>query len=134
MFTVYLIYSSSFEDDRGNRRNGLISASWRTEVRTPPSQPGCLLNKRLFTSLFMFTVYVLYSASFDKIYIGFTNDLRRRFLFHNQLEKTGWTSRFRPWIVFYSEEYTTKVTAMRREKELKSAKGRDFIWKMIREK
>jgi putative endonuclease len=35
-------------------------------------------------------------------------------------------------MVFYSEEYTTKAEAMRREKELKSAKGRDFIWKMIR--
>ncbi|HET7001078.1 MAG TPA: GIY-YIG nuclease family protein [Puia sp.] len=81
----------------------------------------------------MFTVYVLYSASFDKIYIGFTNDLKRRFLFHNQLEKKGWTSRFRPWIVLYLEEYSNKADAMRREKELKSSRGRDFIWKMIKE-
>ncbi|HEY2350509.1 MAG TPA: hypothetical protein VGH64_15930 [Puia sp.] len=36
---------------------------------------------------------MLYSSSFDKIYIGFTNHLRRRFLFHNQLEKSGWTGR-----------------------------------------
>jgi putative endonuclease len=80
----------------------------------------------------MFTVYALYS-SFDKIYIGFTNNLSRRFLFHNQLEKKGWTRRFRPWIIFYSEEFTTKWAAIHRERELKSAKGRDFIWRMIRE-
>jgi putative endonuclease len=33
----------------------------------------------------------------------------------------------------YSEDYASKVEATRREKELKSARGRDFIWKMIRE-
>jgi len=81
----------------------------------------------------MFTVYVLYSVSFDKIYVGFTNDVNRRFLYHNKLEKRGWTGRFRPWVILYSEEYGTKKEAMLREKELKSARGREFIWKMIRE-
>jgi hypothetical protein len=33
-------------------------------------------------SLFMFTVYVLYSASFNKIYFKFTTYLNTRFLFH----------------------------------------------------
>jgi putative endonuclease len=80
----------------------------------------------------MFSVYVLYSISFDKIYIGFTSDLKSRFLSHNELDKNGWTSRFRPWIVVYTEEYQTKKEALCRERELKSAKGRDFIWKIIR--
>ncbi len=80
----------------------------------------------------MFTVYVLYSVVYDKILIVFTNHMKKRFLVHNQLENRGWTSRFRPWIIFYKGEYTTKEEAMRREKELKSAKGRDLIWKRIR--
>jgi len=31
----------------------------------------------------MFTVYVLYSSTFDKIYIGFTSDLEARILFNS---------------------------------------------------
>ncbi len=83
-------------------------------------------------SLFVFTVYVLCSAVYNKIYIGFTSDLQVRFLFHNQISKKGWTKRYRPWIIYYSEEFRSKTEAMRREKELKTASGRDFIWKEIR--
>ena len=80
----------------------------------------------------MYTVYVLYSKDYDKIYIGFTSDLDARLLSHNVLGKKGWTIKFRPWIVVYKEEYEAKSMAMRREKELKTAKGREFIWKMIK--
>ncbi|SKB44189.1 GIY-YIG catalytic domain-containing protein [Sphingobacterium nematocida] len=45
----------------------------------------------------MFTVYVLYSPAYDKIYIGFTSDLESRLKSHNELAKKGWTIRFRPW-------------------------------------
>ncbi|MBS1505093.1 MAG: GIY-YIG nuclease family protein [Bacteroidetes bacterium] len=79
----------------------------------------------------MFYVYVLYSASFEKIYVGFTSDLTARFNSHNQLSKKGWTVKFRPWLLAYSEEFATKAEAMKREKELKSAKGRLFIWESI---
>ncbi len=38
----------------------------------------------------MFTVYVLYSQKFGKIYIGFTADLDSRFKSHNELATKGW--------------------------------------------
>ena len=75
----------------------------------------------------MYFVYGLYSPGYKKIYIGFTSDLEGRLLLHNNPINNGYTSRFRPWIVIYSEELPDKRTAMRREKELKSAKGRLFI-------
>ncbi|MFI5152715.1 MAG: GIY-YIG nuclease family protein [Chitinophagales bacterium] len=50
----------------------------------------------------MYTVYVLYSESFDKIYIGFTNNIQERFLSHNEKSKSGWTVRFRPWLIIYT--------------------------------
>jgi putative endonuclease len=31
----------------------------------------------------------------------------------------------------YTEKFAAKADAMRREKELKSAKGRKFIWELI---
>ena len=55
-------------------------------------------------------------------------------LSHNKLGKKGWTIKYRPWEVVYSQEFTTKAEAMKREKELKSAKGRAFIWEIIEKK
>ena len=75
----------------------------------------------------MFTVYVLYSETFDKIYIGYTSNLEQRFLSHNELGKKGWTIKFRPWKILYTEEYETKSEALKREKELKSSRGRNWI-------
>ncbi|HNU87584.1 MAG TPA: GIY-YIG nuclease family protein [Ferruginibacter sp.] len=80
----------------------------------------------------MFTVYVLYSKNCNKIYVGFTSDLEQRLLSHNELSKKGWTIRFRPWQLIYKEEYSLKSKAMKREKELKTAAGRDFIWSIIK--
>ena len=79
----------------------------------------------------MFTVYVLYSKDYNKIYIGFTSDIEQRLLSHNELGKKGWTIKFRPWKLIYKEEYSEKSEAMLREKQLKTATGRNFIWSII---
>lgn len=82
----------------------------------------------------MFIVYVLYSQQFNKIYIGFTSDVNARIESHNSEKNTGYTKRYQPWAVFYTEQFETKKEAMQREKELKSSRGRNFIWnKIIRE-
>jgi putative endonuclease len=81
--------------------------------------------------LTMFWVYVLHSPIFDKIYIGFTSDLESRMRSHNVLATKGWTIKFRPWTLLYSETFANKALAMRREKELKSAKGRTFIRNLL---
>ena len=75
----------------------------------------------------MFIVYVLYSETFKKIYIGYTSDLPQRLNSHNVFAKKGFTVKFRPWKVIYSENYSTKTEALKREKELKSSRGRAFI-------
>jgi putative endonuclease len=80
----------------------------------------------------MFTVYVLYSREFEKIYIGFTSDLETRFKSHNELGTKGWTIKYRPWIILYQEEFDSKSEAMKRERELKSGRGREFIWSLIK--
>ena len=83
---------------------------------------------------FMFTVYVLYSRTHDKIYVGFTSDIEERFKSHNELGKKGWTKNFRPWEIIHTEIFIEKREAMRREKELKTAKGREWIRLMIAKK
>jgi putative endonuclease len=81
----------------------------------------------------MFTVYVLYSEAFQKIYVGFTSNLAERFKSHNELATKGWTIKFRPWKIVHTEFFESKTDALRREQELKTAKGREWVWKMIDE-
>ena len=79
----------------------------------------------------MYLVYVLYSENFDKIYIGMTSNLEQRLLSHNELSKKGWTIKFRPWKIVYKESFKSKQEALKREKELKSFRGREFIRNQI---
>jgi putative endonuclease len=79
----------------------------------------------------MFSVYVLYSKRFDKIYVGYTSNLDTRLESHNNLATKGYTVRFRPWEVIHTESFTTKSEAIKREKQLKSAQGRLFIRSLI---
>ena len=79
----------------------------------------------------MFTVYVLYSKKYNRIYIGYTSNMEQRLLSHNELSTKGYTTRFRPWIVTFTEDYETKSEAMAREKQLKGGQGRAYIWKEI---
>ena len=81
----------------------------------------------------MFTVYVLYSQKHNKIYVGYTSNLEQRLISHNELGTKGYSIKFRPWKVVYREIFNNKKEAMQREKQLKSAKGRKFIWEIIKQ-
>ncbi|MBL1213414.1 MAG: GIY-YIG nuclease family protein [Ignavibacteriae bacterium] len=78
----------------------------------------------------MFYVYVIYSKKFDKIYIGQTMDLEIRLEEHND-GLSNYTKKFIPWELVYSEKADTRSDALIREKQLKSSRGRSFIWKEI---
>jgi putative endonuclease len=75
----------------------------------------------------IFTVYILYSKKYDKKYVGFTSNLIERFKSHNLLSKKGYSLKFRPWFVLYTEYYDSKTDATSREKWLKTGVGREFI-------
>ncbi len=74
----------------------------------------------------MFYVYILKSQSRVGHYVGQTNNLEQRIERHNS-SKYGYTRRGRPWVLIYSEKYETRAEAMRRERFLKSGKGREFL-------
>ena len=79
----------------------------------------------------MFYVYIIVSLNFQKTYVGFTSDIEKRLIAHNHTNNKGWTKRFQPWTLLYSEEFEHKNEAMKRELELKSGKGREFIKTLI---
>ena len=74
-----------------------------------------------------FVVYVLFSSSFKKTYVGFTSNLIERFKSHNHLSSKGFTAKFRPWQVVFVKSFKSKTEAMKYEKYLKTGVGRDFI-------
>ena len=78
-----------------------------------------------------FVVYILFSEDYGKTYVGFTSNLIERYKSHNYLSKKGYTIKFRPWQVIYVEFFTTKFEALKKEKLLKSGKGREFIKEII---
>ena len=78
----------------------------------------------------MFYTYVLYSEKFDKIYVGSTSGIEKRIASHNE-GKSGYTKKYIPWKLIYYEEFTTRSSAMKKEKEMKTHQGRDFIRKKI---
>ena len=81
--------------------------------------------------MLMFTVYVLYSSRYNKIYVGYTSNLAQRILSHNELATKGYTIKFRPWEIIHTEVFEEKSAAIKREKELKSARGRAWIWELV---
>ena len=73
--------------------------------------------------------YVLLNPD-GRTYVGHTNDLDRRLFQHNDPEYHGTlhTKRFPgPWTLIHAEEFSSRSDAMRRERELKSGKGREFV-------
>jgi putative endonuclease len=78
----------------------------------------------------MYFVYVIRSQTVGKLYIGHTEDLEKRLKEHNDTDcfSSKFTKRFPgPWVLVYSESYGTRSEAFRRERWLKTGRGREFV-------
>lgn len=81
----------------------------------------------------MFYVYSIYNKKHNRIYIGQTKDLDNRIKLHNDKTfRNSYTARFDgEWILVYKEELENRIEALRKEKQLKSFRGREFIKNLI---
>ncbi|MDH5475143.1 MAG: GIY-YIG nuclease family protein [Cyclobacteriaceae bacterium] len=78
----------------------------------------------------MFHVYAIMSLNRNYIYVGFTNNLERRLLEHNNgYNKT--TKPYRPFKLLFSEIHPTRIGAKKIEKYLKSGIGKEFLKSLI---
>jgi len=68
-------------------------------------------------------VYVLWSASGRRFYIGISEDPSHRLQQHNSGNFAAWTKRYRPWELVFAEMHPSYSDARRRELELKAQKG-----------
>ncbi|MBY0424861.1 MAG: GIY-YIG nuclease family protein [Cytophagales bacterium] len=81
----------------------------------------------------MFFTYIIKSVNHpDKYYVGFTHDLEGRLSAHNHPSNKGYTARYMPWELVYSESFATKSEAMAREKWLKSGVGRQWMKEYVK--
>ena len=74
------------------------------------------------SGLMKYFVYILKSQKTNRFYIGCTANLEERLKKHN-LGKTKSTKPYRPWMLFYKEEFDDKKNAYKREWHLKHPKG-----------
>jgi len=80
----------------------------------------------------MFYIYILQSKGCDELYIGYTNDLKKRVEEHNRGKNIS-TKRYLPWSLIYYEACTNEKDAKRREKYLKTTQGRRFTKRRLKE-
>ena len=84
----------------------------------------------------MFYIYILYSRSSNKYYIGSTSDVNRRFEEHNNPQvKTKYTAKHLPWELKVSFRCSdSRGDGLLIERFIKNQKSRAFIEKLIAEK
>ncbi|MBP8157076.1 MAG: GIY-YIG nuclease family protein [Flavobacterium sp.] len=80
----------------------------------------------------MHSLYILYSVSVNKFYIGETDDIDNRLIKHNNhLYNGSFTKIAGDWKVVLLFECTSKDQALRIEKFIKKMKSKIFINKII---
>ncbi len=106
-------------------RNVPVSARWDYESRWVH---GPAPHTKSHT---MFYVYILKSKKDNQLYIGYTQNIERRFQEHNSGNNESTRNR-RPLILLYYEYHLNKQDALRRESYFKTTKGKSTLKQMIR--
>ena len=78
----------------------------------------------------MYFMYILYSDTLDKYYVGSTSNIKARLKKHLSNHK-GFTSRAKDWKVVYSESFKERSLAIAREKQIKKWKSRKMIMDLV---
>ena len=82
----------------------------------------------------MYTVYILYSQSANRYYVGHTDDIEARMANHNGSGPTHgrYTRKNGPWNLVYTEVgFNSRSEAVCRERQIKAWKSRKKIEQLI---
>ncbi len=85
------------------------------------------------TKVLMFNLYILWSQSRTRFYVGHSADLDDRLLRHNEGRSKA-TKAGGPWQLVHQETYDSKSEAVRRELEIKCWKSAVRIHELIGER
>jgi len=78
----------------------------------------------------MYYVYILNSKTKKYIYVGLTNNLKRR-IHQHQTGREKTTRPYRPFEVLKVETFPDRIQARQREKYLKSGIGKEYLKKLL---
>ena len=81
----------------------------------------------------MYYTYVLFSLRSERLYIGFTNNLKRRVADHNSGTGGVYTKNNRPFTLVFYEAFISEKDAEKQEKFYKSGYGREVLNEKIKE-
>ena len=79
----------------------------------------------------MHGVYVLESKKDKSLYIGYSNDIKRRLREHNEGKSLA-TRKKHPFKLIYCELFAIRADALEREKYLKSGWGRNYLKRTLK--
>ena len=74
----------------------------------------------------LFSVYIIYSSTLDKYYVGYTIGIEKRLVEHNN-GISSFTSSAIDWELKWAKEFESREEAMKEEKKIKSKKSRKYI-------
>ncbi len=117
---------STFYFQLENNLEGWLPAHRQSRERVRSAPQG---HERKWQNI-MYYVYILKSLSSKKLYIGSTEDLKKRLIDHNR-GKTTSTKPHRPWELVYYEAHQTKRLARKAEILYKTGQGRKQIKKKL---
>ncbi|MHC1706963.1 MAG: GIY-YIG nuclease family protein [Bacteroidales bacterium] len=76
----------------------------------------------------MHKVYIIYSGTLDRYYIGQTQDLERRVAQHNEgFYKDSFTTRSKDWELYFQIECASRKQAIAIELHIKRMKSRRYL-------
>jgi putative endonuclease len=78
-----------------------------------------------------FHVYILRSQTTGRFYVGQTENLTKRVFEHNN-NRTPSIKNRGPWELVHSEGFESRAEAMRRERQIKKMKSRQWIERVVR--
>ena len=78
-----------------------------------------------------YRVYILYSPSLDKFYVGHTGDELIERMRRHLSEHKGFTAKAKDWEIAFTETQPTKEDAYRRELAIKAWKSKRMIQQLI---
>jgi len=77
-----------------------------------------------------YSLYILESEQNGRYYVGISSDPKRRLRHHNTTS-SGFTARYRPWRLVFTEAFATKGQARKAEQLIKGWKSRKMTGYVI---
>ncbi len=78
----------------------------------------------------MFYIYIIYSKTLDKYYVGSCQNIEQRLQDHLN-SRSKFTKVAKDWVLKYSEAFNTRSEAYQREMQIKKMKSRKYIENLI---